>query len=143
MGFRLSLVQEAENQANQSGNSSSGIVLDLSQHFDRGANLAADVSGGAQPSTASFTPKPLQISDAFWCERKNQMKKTIGGAASQRKLNEGKQGSFSAAVQNFLDTTPCPMETMARNYLCVRFQVRCSNCVVALGQKNCWIFLIT
>ena len=135
MGFRLSLVQEAENQANQSGNSSSGIVLDLSQHFDRGANLTADISGGAQASTASFTPKPLQISDAFWCERKNQMKKTIGGAASQRKLNEGKQGSFSAAVQNFLDTTPCPMETMARNYLCVRFQVRCSNRVVALGQN--------
>ena len=138
----MSLVQEAENQANQSGNSSSGIVLDLSQHFDRGANLTADISGGAQASTASFAPKPLQISDAFWCERKNHMKKTIGGA-SQRKLNEGKQGSFSAAVQNFLDTTPCPMETMARNYLCVRFQVRCSNCVVALGQKNCWICLIT
>ena len=137
MGFRLSLVQEAENQANQSGNSSSGIVLDLSQHFDRGgANLTGDVSGGAQASTASFTPKPLQISDAFWCERKNQMKKTIGGGASQRKLNEGKQGSFSAAVQNFLDTTPCPMETMARNYLCVRFQVRCSNSVIALGQKH-------
>ena len=140
----MSLVQEAENLANQSGNSSLGIVLDLSQHFDRGANLTADISGGAQASTASFAPKPLQISDAFWCERKNHMKKTIGGA-SQRKLNEGKQGSFSAAVQNFLDTTPCPMETMARNYLCVRFQVRFSNCVVALGQKfdNCWIFLIT
>ena len=130
----MSLVQEAENQANQSGNSSSGIVLDLSQHFDRGANLAADVSGGAQSSTASFAPKPLQISDAFWCERKNQMKKTMGGA-SQRKLNEGKQGSFSAAVQNFLDTTPCPMETMARNYLCVRFQVRFGNCVIGLGQN--------
>ena len=140
----MSLVQEAENQANQSGNSSSGIVLDLSQHFDRGANLTADISGGAHASTASFAPKPLQISDAFWCERKNHMKKTMGGA-SQRKLNEGKQGSFSAAVQNFLDTTPCPMETMARNYLCVRFQVRCSNCVVALGRKrgNCWICLIT
>ena len=131
----MSLVQEAENQANQSGNSSSGIVLDLSQHFDRGANLTADISGGAQASTASFAPKPLQISDAFWCERKNHMKKTTGGA-SQRKLNEGKQGSFSAAVQNFLDTTPCPMETMARNYLCVRFQVRFGNCVVALGQKQ-------
>ena len=130
----MSLVQEAENQANQSGNSSSGIVLDLSQHFDRGANLAADISGGGQGSTASFAPKPIQISDAFWCERKNHMKKTMG-AASQRKLNEGKQGSFSAAVQNFLDTTPCPMETMARNYLCVRFQVRCSNCVVAVGRK--------
>ena len=130
----MSLVQEAENQANQSGNSSSGIVLDLSQHFDRGANLTADISGGAQASTASFAPKPLQISDAFWCERKNHMKKTMGGA-SQRKLNEGKQGSFLAAVQNFLDTTPCPMETMARNYLCVRFQVRFSNCVVALDQK--------
>ena len=129
----MSLVQEAEYQANQSGNSSSGIVLDLSQHFDRGANLTADISGGAQASTASLAPKPLQISDAFWCERKNHMKKTIGGA-SQRKLNEGKHGSFSAAVQNFLDTTPCPMETMARNYLCVRFQVRFSNCVVALGQ---------
>ena len=136
----MSLVQEAENQANQSGNSSSGIVLDLSQHFDRGANLTADISGGAQASTASFAPKPLQISDAFWCERKNHMKKTMGGA-SQRKLNEGKQGSFSAAVQNFLDTTPCPMETMARNYLCVRFQVRCSNCVVALGNRL--ILLIT
>ena len=131
----MSLVQEAENQANQSGNSSSGIVLDLSQHFDRGANLTADISGGAQASTASFAPKHLQISDAFWCERKNHMKKTIGGA-SQRKVNEGKQGSFSAAVQNFLDTTPCPMETMARNYLCVRFQVRFVNCVVAFGQKQ-------
>ena len=131
----MSLVQEAENQANQSGNSSSGIVLDLSQHFDRGANLTADISSGAQASTASFAPKPLQISDAFWCERKNHMKKTMGGA-SQRKLNEGKQGSFSAAVQNFLDTTPCPMETMARNYLCVRFQVRFGNCVVALSQNH-------
>ena len=131
----MSLVQEAENQANQSGNSSSGIVLDLSQHFDRGANLTADISGGAQASTASFAPKPLQISDAFWCERKNHMKKTMGGAG-QRKVNEGKQGSFSAAVQNFLDTTPCPMETMARNYLCVRFQVRFGNCVVALAQKH-------
>ena len=133
----MSLVQEAENQANQSGNSSSGIVLDLSQHFDRGANLTADISGGAQASTASFAPKPLQISDAFWCERKNHMKKTMGGA-NQRKLNEGKQ--FSAAVQNFLDTTPCPMETMARNYLCVRFQVRFGNGVFALGQK--YIYLI-
>ena len=102
----MSLVQEAENQANQSGNSSSGIVLDLSQHFDRGANLTQDISGGAQASTASSAPKPLQISDAFWCERKNHMKKTMGGA-SQRKLNEGKQGSFSAAVLYWLLEGKC------------------------------------
>ena len=64
----------------------------------------------------------LQICDAFWCERKNHKKKS-GALAQSRKGNEGKSSNFSAAVQSYLDTTPCPMETMARNYLCIRFQV--------------------
>ena len=65
----------------------------------------------------------LQICDAFWCERKNHKKKP-NSSVQNRKTNEVKNSNFSAAVQKYLDTTPCPMETMARNYLCVRFQVR-------------------
>ena len=119
--FRLSLVQEADIQASHSSNSSVGIVLDFSQYFDRSSNLSAEVAGGATQNNGNLAIKPLQISDAFWCERKNHKKRTT---AQNRKLNDGKQSNFPKSVQNFLDTTPCPMETMARNYLCVRFQVK-------------------
>ena len=114
--FRLSLVHEADIQSSQSANSSVGIVLDFSKYFDRSANTTSDLSGSVQSNEA------LQICDAFWCERKNHKKK-LSSMAQSRKGNDGKSSNFSSAVQNFLDTTPCPMETMARNYLCIRFQV--------------------
>ena len=113
---RLSLVQEADLQTSQSTNYSVGIVLDFTQYFDRSANLTSDLSENG------LTNGSLQICDAFWCERKNHKKKPTY-AAQTRKMNDGKSSNFSAAVQKYLDTTPCPMETMARNYLCIRFQV--------------------
>ena len=116
------MVQEADIQSGYSLNSSVGLVLDFSQYFDRGSNLSADVSG-TTPNTGGFSVKPLQISDAFWCERKNHKKRSIGQSFS-RKLIDGKQSPSSKSAPNFLDTTPCPMETMARNYFCVRFQVK-------------------
>ena len=118
MPFRLSLVQEADIQSGYSSNSSVGMVLDLSQYFDRGYNLSADVAlNNSGPLLNS-----LQILDAFWCERKNHKKRVINQSFG-KKSSEGKHSPLAKMVPNFLDTTPCPMETMARNYLCVRFQV--------------------
>ena len=98
-------------------------MLDFSQYFDRSCNLSTDVAGGTTQNNGSLSVKPLQISDAFWCERKNH-KKRSNTLAQSKKMNDGKPSTFPQSVQNFLDTTPCPMETMARNYLCVRFQVK-------------------
>ena len=119
----MSLIQEADLQSGHATNSSVGIVLDFSQYFDRGANLGTETTGSAPNNGQGLSVKPLQIIDAFWCERKNHKKRSTG-FSSNRKINEGKPSSFPKSVQNFLDTTPCPMETMARNYLCVRFQAR-------------------
>ena len=124
IGFRLSLVQEADLQQGYSLNSSVGMVLDFSQYFDRGSNLGSDATGigsnnGGLPITS------LQIADAFWCERKNHKKKSYGHAL-RRKTPGGTQSPLLRPTPTFLDTTPCPMEAMARNYLCVRFQVICN-----------------
>ena len=125
----MSLVHEADIQSTQSANSSVGIVLDFSKYFDRSVNTTSDLSGSGQSNGA------LQICDAFWCERKNHKKKSSSMAQS-RKGNEGKSSNFSSAVQNFLDTTPCPMETMARNYLCIRFQVNLMSMPVTCRYKK-------
>jgi hypothetical protein len=98
-------------------------VLDFSQYFDRSCNLSTDAPGVTTQNNAGLSVKPLQISDVFWCERKNHKKRSTT-LSQNRKINDGKPSTFPKSVQNFLDTTPCPMETMARNYLCVRFQVK-------------------
>ena len=131
IGFRLTLVQEADLQQGYSVHSSVGMVLDFSQYFDRASNLGSDATGtgsnnGGLPITS------LQIVDAFWCERKNHKKKSYGHALS-RKTPVGTQSHLVRPTPTFLDTTPCPMETMARNYLCVRFQVTCSFVSIVLN----------
>ena len=72
----MSLIQEADIQSGHAANSSVGIVLDFSQYFDRGANLGTETTGSTPNNGQGLSVKPLQIIDAFWCERKNHKKRS-------------------------------------------------------------------